>query len=126
MKYLILGANGMLGSMMVKYLSGLGHQVAFTTRTTFNPIKDKINSLKEFEFDYIINAIGVIKPFIEKNVSESIYINSYFPHILSSTYVNKVIHITTDCVFSGKQGHYAEDVLPDADDVYGAKVLSVR
>ncbi|WP_373398913.1 sugar nucleotide-binding protein [Algoriphagus halophilus] len=52
----------------------------------------------------------------------SIFINSYFPHWLVSEadkYGGQVIHISTDCVFSGKKGGYIEADFRDADDIYG-------
>ena len=75
--------------------------------------------------DYIINCIGVIKPYFKENDPhkyKSIYINSVLPHYLSgyaeSTGV-RLIHISTDCVFSGKRGLYNEEDMHDAEDSYG-------
>ena len=75
--------------------------------------------------DYVINCIGVIKPYFKENDPhkyKSIYINSVLPHYLSG-YADscgvKMIHISTDCVFSGKRGAYTEDDLHDAEDTYG-------
>jgi dTDP-4-dehydrorhamnose reductase len=74
-------------------------------------------------FDYVINCIGIIKPFVEKvGIANTILINSVFPHQLADwCYANdtKFIHITTDCVFSGKKGCYTEEDVHDVMDVYG-------
>jgi len=74
------------------------------------------------DFDYIINCIGVIKPFIDKSPHHSAFLNGTFPHKLSEWAEengSRVIHITTDCVFSGKDGGYNEDSVHDEVDFYG-------
>ena len=62
------------------------------------------------------------KPFIENNFLNSILVNSVFPHNLSD-FCNKnqikLIHITTDCVYSGNKGLYTEKDLHDCLDIYG-------
>jgi dTDP-4-dehydrorhamnose reductase len=72
--------------------------------------------------DIIINCCGVIKPFYHINTIDSIYINSIFPRELA-TYCKalgiQLIHITTDCCFSGARGSYIESDLHDALDEYG-------
>jgi dTDP-4-dehydrorhamnose reductase len=72
--------------------------------------------------DYIINCIGVIKPFMKDSQKNAIKLNCLFPMILSEYCEKngcKLIHITTDCVFSGKDGGYTEDSIHDALDDYG-------
>ncbi|MHA1290016.1 MAG: sugar nucleotide-binding protein, partial [Candidatus Thorarchaeota archaeon] len=75
--------------------------------------------------DYVINCIGVIKPFIgSTGIVDTIYINSIFPHVLAEYCKQqgmKLIHITTDCVFSGHQvmGEYIESDEHDVTDIYG-------
>lgn len=72
--------------------------------------------------DYVINCIGVIKPYINKDVYASTYINSSFPHYLSQWGKRcgvKIIHITTDCVFDGKKGGYTESDPHTELDLYG-------
>ena len=70
----------------------------------------------------IINCIGVLIKGSKEHPDNAIYINAYFPHLLKklSDEVNaKLIHISTDCVFSGNKGYYTETDFRDADDVYG-------
>ncbi len=73
--------------------------------------------------DIIINCVGIIKqlPSINDHL-ESLAINSTLPHRLAK-YCNMVgarlVHFSTDCVFSGKDGNYHEDDFPDAYDFYG-------
>lgn len=137
MKILILGGDGMLGHMAVKYFKNQGYDVFSTTRGALEPGKLSLNlSSHSFDLkswinntipngwmpDYIINCIGIIKPYSEKNMEETIYVNSMFPHILSRQSKElgiKLFHITTDCVYSGRTGKYKETDEFDPLDVYG-------
>lgn len=75
--------------------------------------------------DVVVNAIGVIKPFIQEDDAESvkraIAVNATFPHALAEWTAGsaRVIQIATDCVYSGRDGGYAEQAVHDALDVYG-------
>lgn len=134
-KILVLGANGMLGSMVFFYFK---NYTTYDVSGTFN--KNKIHTdLKKFNvlsfiegkknhlkiiknYDYIINCIGLIKPDTINNTEQAILINSLFPHCLSKRVsVNtKIIQINTDCVYSGNQVQsYDENSPHDALDVYG-------
>lgn len=78
--------------------------------------------IKEINPDVIINCIGILIKGSNQNPKNSILINAYFPHWLvgvADEIDSKVIHISTDCVFSGKKGEYVESDFRDADDVYG-------
>jgi dTDP-4-dehydrorhamnose reductase len=137
MKILILGADGMLGHMAEKYFKSEGYDVISTTRGVLSPGKISLN-LSSHKFyleaiitdclsygwtpDYIINCIGIIKPYSEKNIEETIFVNSMFPHILARQAKElgiKVFHITTDCVYSGLKGSYSEADKFDPLDIYG-------
>jgi dTDP-4-dehydrorhamnose reductase len=126
MKIILFGSNGMLGTYLDKYLSAK-YDVVKLTRKDIDISKvdeDKLFSyLKEFvnEEDLIINAAGVIKQ-RDYNLLDMIKVNSVFPNQLSKfkKLVNcKIIHFTTDCVFSGLRGEYSEDDLHDCLDDYG-------
>lgn len=73
--------------------------------------------------DVIINAAGItIRRGINENQYRSIMINAALPHFLDNwTKINKkrLIHFSTDCVFSGKKGFYSEESVTDAEDRYG-------
>ena len=72
-------------------------------------------------FDFIINCAGVLNSSAEENPDQAILINSYLPHFLekaTSKSTTKVIHISTDCVFSGKSGGYIESDLKDGIGFY--------
>lgn len=72
-------------------------------------------------FDAVINCIGILNQFAEQNKALATYLNSYFPHFLADiTYASdtQVVHMSTDCVFSGKRGRYTEDDYPDGETFY--------
>jgi len=131
---LVLGTNGMLGSMVTKVLVKAGHTVSGTNRTgsennhQFEVGRDSIESLIESHssINYIVNAIGIIKPRIDETLNESrlsaIQINAIFPHQLASVAEKEniqIIQIATDCVYSGVTGRYVEDSNHDPVDIYG-------
>lgn len=119
MRVFIFGASGMLGSYLVKYLKDFYEVVPITRKNIdLNQNFSIINDEYIFDSsDVIINAAGIIK---QRHYSpeELIRVNSLFPHFLSTIGCN-VIHITTDCVFSGKMGSYNENSLHDCLDDYG-------
>ena len=70
--------------------------------------------------DAVINCLGIIKPHSLNNPALTLFINGVLPHILSSLYKEKLIHITTDCVFSGLKGApYKETSTSSPNDLYG-------
>lgn len=132
-KVLILGVTGMAGHIIYNHLSSIeGYEVIGTSNrksankelllldvTDFNILEIII---KRIQPKYIINAVGVLINRSESDVDNAILINSYFPHFLvrlCRKYGSKLIHISTDCVFSGKEGEYKENDFRDADDIYG-------
>lgn len=134
-KILIIGSKGMAGHMIKEYLYQKKYDVYGTLREkeeknlgvnefyldAFD--KEKLEEiLKKVKPDFVINCIGILNQFAENNPDIAIYVNGYFPHYLdrlSEKYGYKLIHITTDCVFSGKKGNYIEDDFRDADNYYG-------
>lgn len=142
MKILLLGATGMLGHKLMQVLSKKFHvsgTVRGDTRTyaatpVFSGITllgntraDEIATIQEAiniaAPDVVINCIGIVKQLpAAQNRLASISINALFPHQLAKICRNRnirFIHVSTDCVFSGKRGCYTEDDLSDADDLYG-------
>ena len=119
MKVFIFGANGMLGRYLNAYLSSY-FEVVPITRNEVNLNSDFSLITEKYVFnssDVIINAAGIIKQ-RKYSPEELIRVNSLFPHFLSTLGCN-VIHITTDCVFSGKDGSYDEYSPHDCLDDYG-------
>lgn len=146
MKVLIIGGTGMLGHKL-----WLTFQKRFDTFVTIRESHEKYKSLNLFDPDrtfskvdvenkkrlqevfdkikpnVVVNCVGIIKQLPEaKEEILSIKINSLFPHelaALADLFGTKLIHISTDCVFSGKKGNYSEDDIPDPTDLYGRTKL---
>lgn len=135
-RVLVLGATGMLGHMVLDYLRKQPDiEVIGTQRPESNidigtPYRlfeagDRLGLMLN-KVDYVVNCIGVTKPFIQEgvplSVERAIKVNSLFPCELAG-YVKddgpRVINIATDCVFSGQKGEYHEKSPHDATDVYG-------
>jgi dTDP-4-dehydrorhamnose reductase len=126
----ILGSTGMLGSMVLRHLSTLpDYDLSTIDRPSFDaeaPFLQPI--LTDFlrGHDYAINCIGIIKPRIDEgsavSVERAIRVNSLFPHALARAAESvgcRVLQIATDCVFSRREGNYAETAPHDPLDVYG-------
>lgn len=131
MKFLVLGATGMAGHTISIYLQEKGHDVtAFSTnsfpycRNINGNAMDKefmISMLKHDDYDVVINCIGVLNQACDKEPSKAVYLNGYLPHFIADTLRDtktKLIHMSTDCVFSGKLGSYKEDSLRDGETFY--------
>lgn len=126
MKILVLGSNGMLGRYMYRFLSKEYDVINWDrNRLDLNlTSKQELkNELQKEQFDIVINCSGVIKPRVnEVGTAATIKINSWLPHILNEISQDlkfNFIHITTDCVFSGKKGNYTEQDYHDPEDIYG-------
>jgi dTDP-4-dehydrorhamnose reductase len=142
-KILILGANGMIGHKVYQVLSNYytdvwAHQRArvisndklfFQDQTkiiqgldlsNFNKLDECLNLLKP---NIIINAAGItIRRGVNESIFKSIILNSALPHFLNTWGIKnncRLIHFSTDCVFSGKDGFYDENSQLDAQDAYG-------
>lgn len=139
---LILGGNGMLGHKLWQLsLNTLETYVTLRrplqtyryaklfdpTRvisgvdaTNFNTV---IHAVKQIKPSVVVNCLGIVKQRdIAKNPLTSIHINSLFPHQLKeicNSVGARLIHMSTDCIFSGKKGNYREEDPADAEDLYG-------
>lgn len=132
-KILLLGATGMAGHVAYHYLKETNKyeilDVVFRNKLTADSIVLDVTDkhateelIKTVKPDIIVNCIGILIKGSRQHPDNAIYINAYFPHLLerlSSEIDAKLIHISTDCVFSGKKGNYTEYDFKDADDVYG-------
>jgi dTDP-4-dehydrorhamnose reductase len=126
MKLLVLGASGMAGHVMCVRLSEMGYDVTGFSRRSLpfchtligDIISSDVKSIVK-DYDIVINCIGILNKNVDKNLSAGIWINSYLPHLLSE-HAKRVIHLSTDCVFSGLDGGgYAENDFRSADTLYG-------
>lgn len=125
MKVGVFGASGMLGGYVLEHLKRKDFNVVELKRDDVITDENSLTELltKKIGSGWVINCVGVIKPQIAiQGSAEAIRVNGMFPHVLanvgSKTGVN-VLHITTDCVFSGKTGGYTEDSPHDEQDMYG-------
>lgn len=121
----------MAGHMITRYLASLNkYEIidASLEKLTENTIilnvenKELLNELlNENKPNIVINCIGLLIKASEENPSLAIYLNSFLPHYLSELgdKLNyKLIHLSTDCVFSGKKGGYHENDVRDGEDHY--------
>lgn len=131
MKVLVLGGSGMAGHTISIYFKEAGHDVTAFSRKKVDYCKNINGDVKDFEnlksvietgrFDYVINAIGILNKDAEDNKASAVLLNSYLPHYLSDITRNsdtRIIHMSTDCVFSGKTGKYSEVSLRDGETFY--------
>jgi dTDP-4-dehydrorhamnose reductase len=143
LKVLVLGSSGLIGSTTLRVLSERSdwHVYGSIRSDSIRPFLPKISAdkllsnldvdnlssiiqtINEISPDVVINCIGATKH--KKDVNSplnSIALNALLPHQLAqicSLAGSRFIHISTDCVFSGKDGFYSEPDFADADDVYG-------
>ena len=132
-KVLVLGSTGMLGHVFYNTLKqhtnyevvDLVYRNKLHENSIICDVTDKIKLAEVIKLvnpDIIVNCIGVLIKGSTHNPANAIYINSYLPHELASLAQEvkaRLIHVSTDCVFSGSKGHYLESDFRDADDVYG-------
>lgn len=132
-KCLILGSTGMLGHVLNGYLE-LNSKISLFNVSFRNKLNSRTKILdvsnfsllekfiEEIKPDFIINCVGVLIKGSNKNIKNAIQINAFFPHLLLELCDKlncKLIHISTDCVFSGQDGGYNENSIKDAIDIYG-------
>jgi len=146
MRILIIGGDGMLGHRLLRQFAS-NHDVRVTVRQRLEAYRehglfDRANTFGEIdardpaalprvfgEFgpDAVVNAAGVIKQRPDaKDGALSIEVNSLFPHFLArlcEANGAQLVHLGTDCVFSGRKGNYAETDVPDSVDLYGFSKL---
>lgn len=143
MRVLILGGNGMIGHKIYQYISkeyvdtwvtlrnkldsysyskmyNSGKVIDEIDLTNLNNLENHLNKIKP---DILINACGItIRRGVEKSKSKTIILNSLLPHFLNDWVTSnnkKLIHFSTDCVFSGERGNYLDSDRKDSKDFYG-------
>lgn len=141
-KVLIIGASGMIGHQMWMMAQKYYNAFAFIRKskshydnwnlfnsknvidgvnvTDFSLVESKLIKIKP---DVVINCTGItIRKKEIQDLNYTLNVNSLFPQKLAKWCQNqgvRLIHFSTDCVFSGKKGYYAESDIPDATDHYG-------
>ena len=146
MRILILGGDGMLGHRLLRQFAPR-HEARVSLRRPLHAYRrfgmfDRANAFdnvdvldparvikvfSDFKPQAAINAAGIVKqrPAAKEGVL-SLEINSIFPHFLARLcreHGTRLVHLSTDCVFSGKKGNYSEKDHPDPEDAYGFSKL---
>lgn len=121
----------MAGHVITRYLKSINKYEIFDA--SLNKLHEKtieinienkesvINLISKIRPDIVINCIGILIKESSERPALAIYINSFFPHFLAELGIElnfKLIHLSTDCVFSGKKGGYSEHDLKDGEDHY--------
>ena len=146
MRFLILGGDGMLGHQLYTRLRGR-HEIKVTLRQDFDTYRrfglfdpghayagvdvrrsdTLLKVFADFRPEIAINAVGIVKQRADAQASiPNIEINALLPHrlaLLCQAVGARLVHISTDCVFSGREGNYGEDARPDAEDLYDRSKL---
>lgn len=131
MKLLILGGNGMAGHMLAEYFRRQGKHHVFHTTRDKNDLGGLyvdaddiagVEKLVEIVSPHcMINAMGVLNQFAERDRIGAYHVNGFLPHRLRRAADNiqaRLIHISSDCVFEGTRGGYTEEDIPDGTSVY--------
>jgi dTDP-4-dehydrorhamnose reductase len=142
MRVLILGGSGMVGHKLWQssarrfdtfvtfrrpresyFQSGLFDRARALTGVTVEDFDSVVNVVDSVRPQVVVNCIGIVKQSAAVNDPlASIPVNSLFPHRLArlcSSNGIRLIHMGTDCVFSGAKGNYVEEDVSDAEDLYG-------
>ena len=141
MRILILGGSGMLGHALLQTLAPrhdvrvtLHHPLAhyrqwppFQAANSFDGVDVRApdglaRALGQFRPQAVVNWVGVVKQRHDADVLENLEINAVAPHRIARLCRDtgaRLIHVSTDCVFSGRRGMYTEADTADADDLYG-------
>lgn len=117
--YYYLQSTGKYDISNVVYRTPLTEDSIIVDVTNRDAVTDVVHRVHP---EIIINCVGILIKGSREHPDNAILINAYFPHLLkrlSDEVGARLIHISTDCVFSGKKGNYTEDDFRDADDVYG-------
>lgn len=121
----------MAGHIISLYLREQGHEVVGFARQKSKLVESVIGDAFDLDlireiiyagkFDAVINCIGILNQFAEQNKASATFLNAYFPHYLAditSHLKTQIIHMSTDCVFSGRKGNYTEYDFCDGDTFY--------
>jgi dTDP-4-dehydrorhamnose reductase len=142
-KILVLGATGMLGNAVLRlFAQSAGYEAVGSARSTsalrllpadlsdrvicgvdVEHVDSLISLFSKVQPDVVINCIGLVKQLAEADDPlAAIPINSLLPHRLArlcGVAGARLVHMSTDCIFSGAKGMYTEADMSDAKDFYG-------
>jgi dTDP-4-dehydrorhamnose reductase len=131
MRFMVLGVNGMAGHTIGLYLKRAGHDVTGLAKSDRGLVPTVIGDVQDTEslrreisrgrYDAVVNCVGILNADADRDKARACFINSLLPHLLAR-YADEVgaqvVHLSTDCVFSGKRGGYTEDDLRDGLTFY--------
>ena len=147
MRVMVLGVTGMLGNAMFRVLSENADLVVYGTARSESSRRYFAENLQSQIFvgvnvenhdslvkvfadvqpNIVVNCVGLVKQLADANDPlQAVPINTLLPHRLAAlcqATAARLIHISTDCVFSGSKGDYLESDFPDAYDLYGRSKL---
>lgn len=129
--FLVLGDSGMAGHVLSTYLRDAGHEVlglsGHTRVRDDSKLVDVFDQPRLLSFlrsnrpDVVVNCIGALVRESAAQHDRAAYLNAYLPHLLEHEYANsatRVFHLSTDCVFSGREGGYFETSIRDGEAFY--------
>jgi dTDP-4-dehydrorhamnose reductase len=146
MRILVFGGDGMLGHALLRAYRGrhelfatyrqdasaypatsIGEGVDSLFGVDVRSLQDVVGAVAAARPDAVVNAVGIVKqrPTAKESIP-SLEVNALFPHRLSEVCRAagaRVVHLSTDCVFSGRKGSYREEDEADAADLYGRSKL---
>ena len=133
LKVLVLGSTGLIGHQVFKYLVNtekyeiynISYRKKLNNESVLCDVRNQdefFDIVKSISPDVIINCIGILIQGSNLDPENAIFINAYFPHMLmnlADKLNSKLIHISTDCVFSGEKGvPYIEKDFKDGKGIY--------
>lgn len=121
----------MAGHMVSLYLKEQGYDVTGFARKKSEFVETIVgdafdeqllwNIIKSKQYDSVVNCIGILNREAENFKAKAVYLNTYLPHLLENMTAEtktQIIHLSTDCVFSGKRGQYTENDMCDGETFY--------
>lgn len=124
MKITVLGSQGMAGHVVVKYLKQQGHDVVPVSRKELDVENQQqvIEFFNNLRTDFVVNCIGLLVKDSIDRPDRAAVVNGWFPQYAAQRLANtdiKLIHLSTDCVFDGRQGNYFETDTHTESNAYG-------
>jgi dTDP-4-dehydrorhamnose reductase len=130
-KFLVLGSNGMAGHVIALHLQEQGYEVDTVARSAGTIPPTQILDVTDFprlddvltskDYDVVVNCVGLLIEASQQDPAAATLVNAYLPQHLARTLgdsATRLIHLSTDCVFSGANGPYAETAPYDGQRVY--------
>ncbi len=131
MRFFVLGCNGMAGHTVSLYLASQGHEVTGFGRSRSPLVPSIIGDATDTDalrrhlvagrYDAVVNCVGILNEHANAHKAQACFINALLPHLLAEFTAGTgthVVHLSTDCVFSGRKGGYREDDLRDGETFY--------